>query len=539
MLFLRSGLFLDSTNKTNNSAKIAVHIDPRTYVDFLKIIHRQYFDPGVTVIEKRLSKIDEIASQRGLIAKHIISYAYGSGFLNFNQVGNDLDYGNGVDLGLVKFDTKRPEKSAAALIKRVEDYLNITKELFDRNNSTELSGFSFSHVLNKQGVLPNRYLITKSLASQLTKLVSGKTVKKIVKSTHVNYVPIVLKKNEAILDSGLLVSYFSNKIKFSEQMLPGIREISVAYYFIFLLEVNDGKNPKTILNCILYPTFFSVGRVFDPRENLFLNVWINEKHYQTFLKRVFSPKPDEFKELLHQHGGKFIMLARDEMVRVRKIKMIKRIHQAFDGLKGYLKEKDKMYIAQKLQEWLGGPAATIIETFKEESSILKSLIQRPSLYKMYLENGDIAKILNYFSQSVLILGKEYHSETYMRLKQHVDLLLHKDPQELTAEDFNELKKISVEFQNEILPDKTEFEHVIEMLQETLKNLGYLLVRINGISPTEFSVNIYDLNDVYKKVPGLDYLKKRGFPVFENTKYTLSLKKEIDGNRYSKTYWLSP
>lgn len=538
-LFFNSQILSKFQRNYNRSGDIKIKIDPKTFGDFLKTDHVKYYKPGVMAIEKRLAQIDKIMTQRGLIAKRTVSYGYGSGFLNFIKVGNDLDYGCIVDLGFVKYHRKDPQQTAELLIKRVENYLNVTKELFDHNNSPELSGFGFHADINDQGAFSEHDLLKFSLADQLTKLSKKETIRKIVKSTYVNYVPMHLKKNETVLDAGLMIKYLSDKVRFSEKMLSGIREISVVYSFIFNLEISDDTDSTRILKCILYPTFFPIGEVFNERENLFLYVWINEDYYQRHIERMYSPSSDEFDELLHQYGGSFIMMARNEMFRDRKIKMIKRIHQAYDGLKEHLNENEKKDISERLKEWLGGPAATILETFKEESAILKQLVGRDDLYQMYLQHGDISRIMNYFSESINILGRQYHTQNFIHLKEHVDRLLQKDVLVLTADDFKQLKDLSIAFQNEILPNDEEFKRMMDKIQEVLTKLGYLLVRINGVEPSKFLVNIYDLNDSFKEVPSINYLKNRGFPVFQNVSYALTLKRKIDTNPYSKTYWLSP
>lgn len=536
---LNSQIFLDVRDSLWGHSSNQPVIDPKTRVDFLKTDHVDYFGPAIQVIENRMIKIDQVMDKRGFLARHISSYAYGSCFLQHTQVGNDLDYGSVVDIGTIYVRMDNLKQAAGIMLQRVEEYLGVTRELFYEENSPELTGIGFHKYIDNQGRFIDRDILKASLTEQLAKILNNQANRKIIDSKYLGHVPLSLSTNELRLDRKLQLRYYSNKVQFSEEMLPGIREITVAYDFIFTFEVINENKLLQSLNGILYPVYLGSGRVNDVRNNLFLDVWINGEHYQNYVKRVFSAGPQEYIKLLHQFGGFFSMLATEELARGRYIKTIKRIHQAYDALKIYLPDKDRQNIGHKLQKWLSGPAATILETFKEESEILGDLTSQPDVFRMYLANGDVQKILRYFNKSISELQDRYDSQACIELARYVTSLSGKDVTVLTADDFQILHDLAVKLQNEILPDSTEFEAAIETIQGVLLKLDYLLVRIEGRSGEDLLVNIYDLKNEYSEVPSINYLKERGIPVFENVKYNLQLRKKIDTKQYSRNYWLSP
>lgn len=390
----------------------------------------RYATPAFEALEERLQDIERTVQSRALPIHHIFVFTYGSGFLKYTRVGNDMDAMVGVHLGRLHLDAKDPRATAEQLISRMEEYLNVMIASMQRNQDAKITVMSFR--LLSDGKFKNREKLIEKMTNSLRDVAENREHRVIVDSLYGLRVPTVLSAHESYVYETTRVQLFSNQIRSVNWMLAGIREFQVMFHFFCDMDVVSSNGAtRTENDFAIHPTFVPSGAVLKYRDNLMGVTPLGEAS-----ARWISGKARADLDLLVDERidltRRMIADTRRNLEINDRVKAIKRLHQARDGLEPALDPAFVKEIDAFLNTALSDPDMLLCGEAKELSETSEKSFEIPSVLAVYRQSYDLQQSLIRVSKDLGFLAdhrpefKEQSDAAYEN-QEHLREMLEKFP----------------------------------------------------------------------------------------------------------------
>ena len=307
------------------SALGLVATDPYTRVD-----SEPFIMPAIKVLNARLSRIEDVAHARQVPVRHVFQAAYGSGFLRYNEVGNDLDYVLGIHLGELKIRQDDLGSAGELIIERLEKYLQVFHEVTVQMSSPELAVMSWRN-LDEEGSLSDRAVVLKRLIASLQDATANRPHAMMVTDYDGRRFANVVPAGDACIYLNTRIKMISNQISYTDWMYSGLREFSVMFDFFIDLEIEDDSG-KVVRreNMGLAQTFLPAGKIIPFSDYYHGTASVGEASAEFLTEELPSAKdrlPIRIARATDMFNSIDYHLGKDEF-----LKTLKRIHQIRDYL---------------------------------------------------------------------------------------------------------------------------------------------------------------------------------------------------------------
>lgn len=420
-------------------------------------------------------RISERRYRRG---GRLISGPYGSGFLQFNKKGMDLDYLCVFDLGVLKESS--PKDQALELITRINDVLKTVVKVNGSIPNTSALYVYYNGPMDKDGNLMNIDKAKSIIEERLGEINTNSEVRNAFYDAKGDSVPADLHPFEIVLPVNTRIKMATDTVKYYQDMFPGIREISVQFFY----SVGIKKGGKVVyLNVSpLYEKAGSPIPLFDLMVN---NVFLSAKDVNTYKTRLMYLPP---KQIIINNAKRVYLQSLYEYESGNYLKQLKRIHQCYNSLKWSFAPQERTAIEAQLRKWLGSDWAIISEDISEQGG--KWLEDGRDMIDAFVKAGDLEKLINFLrSASGMEIKYPKIKPELADLKKLIKKLERKDNLE---ERFKELIQIGERISEKTGPTEEEAGQLLKIFGDKLDELGFKKINIYNIRDRKASLSKQEL-----------------------------------------------
>ena len=512
-----------------------IFVNPHTNTNPIK-----YINPTIRELDKAFHYAKISAKGDDKDFKYAFFYAYGSGFLENNDIPNDLDYAVGIDLGEYTYNGSNINEIAKSIVDKIFAfkqgfifYLNTNdkkhiypiSQLFDIVN--ENNALYDNHIKDIQSgildVLKEKNYVR--YTDETLEQEDGKTVKVAV--------PYIMEKNEILLENEKAFMLYSDNLKYNPSMKTYLREVTILPEYYFTLIYNGKKYDVEIV-----PESF-LGIKMQLKRIMFASSIFIHKDSINFVKNLEYLNSDEAylytrfrtaKDHLNAINNIFVMLE-------KSIKLFKRLIQVADCLEPILPKDMYADIKTYAKTNLENKTFVLLNEYLNVVQNLFVILRSGNLYYVSLKNHKIDKMyqilvetcnelekLGTISQSDMSTLK--HFTVDMREITHLENQTDIDrfSKTIFEEKWANMKKFinKLVLANILEPKKLDF--FITYLNNLYSSSGFHNVNLYwigknniGIEKDEFTENIKDINKFVKENSLIDVnyklISKQEIPSF--------------------------
>lgn len=367
-----------------------------------------YLDEAVMTLNYRLRDILTVSRAKGYDFRYRFQGGYGSGFLRLNSVGNDLDYSLKIHLGKLDITDRDAQASADALLKQIEEFLNIYLDVMIYDRAPDLVPTWFSYMRN--GKLRSRKFYREHLAESFNDLWKDRDHYMIFESRAGILVPSSVPTGTLTLWTHLMPSSHSNQIRYTADMFPGIRELSVGLsFYVDLVDKgrsSSGRSRTDVPVLCLHP--YS-GRVIG-LDRYFIFVAPVGDRSREYVEAQVRQDPEAWISYRINIGGDLVDQVDVQLAMGLPLKALKRLHQAFDYLKPVFDDSFTTHIEGFLERRMNDPDVLLCEETRVLSSQAAEVLSNHNSMEAYLESGDIVLVIERIADNLAKLGNRFPDE---------------------------------------------------------------------------------------------------------------------------------
>ena len=342
---------------------------------------------AVLSINRRLRDIITVGRARGQDYRFVFQGGYGSGFLRINRVGNDLDYSLKIHLGVFDIMGKGDDEIAGAILTRIEKFLGTYLEVMIFDRGSDLYPEWFSNI--SKGRLRSRGFLEKHLAESIGRLWQNRRNCMVFESRAGILVPAEVPPGTLTLWTHLMPSSLSNLVRYTDNMFPGIREVSVSMAFFVDLEdrssSGSGRNRKDVPLVCLHP--YSGKEI--GLENYFIFIAPEKEYSAGYLRSLVAGDPESWASNRIMAAGELLSDMEFRISTGVPLKALKRLHQAYDFLLPVFDKPFREQIEAFLAEHLTDPEVLLNEEIRVLSSGAADALSTRGSADTYLKSGDL------------------------------------------------------------------------------------------------------------------------------------------------------
>jgi len=342
---------------------------------------------AVLSINRRLRDIITVGRSRGEDFGYIFQGGYGSGFLRLNRVGNDLDYSLKVHLGAFDIRGKTDDEVAGAILTRIEKFLGTYLEVMIFDRESDLYPKWFSNI--SKGRLRSREFLEEHLAQSIGSLWENRRHCMVFESSSGILVPAEVPPGTLTLWTHLMPSSLSNLVRYTQDMFPGIREVSVSMAFFVDLEdgftSGSGRTRMVVPAVCLHP--YSGKEI--GLDNYFIFVAPEEEYSADYLRSLVASDPELWASNRIMAAGELLSDMEFRISTGPPLKALKRLHQAYDFLLPVFDQRFRSQIEAFLAKNLNDPEVLLDEEIRVLSSGAADALSSRGSADIYLKSGDL------------------------------------------------------------------------------------------------------------------------------------------------------
>ncbi len=491
----------------NNYTMTFVYLNPYSYTKPFGYISRviQELDGAFKYAQKSSEK-------DGYNYKYIFFNAYGSGFIQDNNISNDLDYAVGIDLGKYKYNGKNSNEIAKQILSKMNSF----NKSFNFYINTLDNGHTYitENIFTSAALLESQYdasvkniensidlaLLDKSYLTYTSKKLEDK------EQTAKVDIPYVMKSGEILLEGRQPLYLYSDLVSYNPYNMHYMREISIIpEYFVTI----DKDGVSKVIEIV--PESF-LGERLQLKRRLFASCVFVHNSSAKFLKGMSYIKNDEeylfyrrlsFKRHLQEINN--ILIMQD-----RPIKLFKRLAQTADMMQPVLSKDVYDEIKRYTAKNLSNKNIILLNEYDNICANIANISEHPILYIQLLEKGKIQVMYNDLGSIINALEKNNVDKSYLAVL--------KDFRVNSIAPMLKLKK-----QNKVRQYREKF---INEKYETMKNAWHNAVKSQLEEPEKLEKYIAMFNKFYidagfHKVT-LCWLDNNNIGILEDS-YTKSIK----------------
>ena len=480
-----------------------VYLNPYTNTKSFPYIART-----IKTLDKAFDYAKSSVKSEGYQFEYLYHDAYGSGFIEGNDIPNDLDYAVGIYLGEYDYDGSNAKEIATALINTLDAFqkalifnvsTNENSEMFSRISLLdELKLLYVQHDKLINDIAGNIKHIseTKNYVQDTYKVLIGENNKsELVK------IPYVMKPNEILLENRLLLELYSDNVRYNKKMPKYLRGISIAPE-VFVTINYEGKSYFVEL---VAESFW--GARLQLKRRMYASNTFVHNFSTKFLKDLKYIKDDEeyFEYRMFSYKHHIQEIENILSAKIRPMKLFKRIRQSADIIYPLLDEEEYKEISDFVTEKLSDKNVVLMNEFSNILDIWSQVAGNPKLFILLAEKGQISQMYKCLDEVVNDMEKEgtVTKDNLKIIKDYKDNVLYpmskiSDINKLVSyitevynnEAFNFKEKLNnisfVEIQEDKIIDK-----IVKEFEDVYYNAGYHKITICWLGSGEIGIKIDD------------------------------------------------
>lgn len=393
-----------------------VYNHPNTNTSVLKYLH-----PFVKHFNSILSVTSDYMGNDG---KYRIKYEYknyyGSGFLLYNPMPNDLDASIGINLGSFEYDGQNSKEIADAVLGKISVFNTAFQEAVSHSSSdiivsvlSPMDTFQMDSLADNntsrffQIALENAFASDKSyIISSYRTPIDNEQLKVLI--------PFVMNNNEILIENMPPCDLFSEIITYNDSMQTYVREFSVI--FDFFIEVKDLRSGE-IKRMEVVPESFFGERLQYSRRMFVPNIFTGFSSIAYLNSLKFLKDDDTYLANRLYNFERYIFvfeynLAKDLM----HVKMLKRLHQAVDAFSPLLSKKEKSEFYSIISAYLNDKNLVCLNDVVNIFTILKKITENKQVFVYFRNNGQLEKLDDCFNKTINSLRDSGKFDTYQLIQ---------------------------------------------------------------------------------------------------------------------------
>lgn len=473
-----------------------------------------YLSDTIKPLDNILSMTSSVCRKQNVDIKILFKNAYGSGFLQNNDIPNDLDYSIGVYLGKYKYDGTNSSDIAFDLINKIDVFQTELYNSFAQNNQrlfySDLSAFEYIFYFSAK-----KKQIFSNLNSSIKQLYSGNdyifySEKKY--SDDVNLVfPFVLKSNEILIEDFPPITIFSSNLKYNDKNEKFLREITIIPDYSFDLE-KDGR----VERIELIPEAFSGQRMQLSRRFFVPIVFFGENSVAYLKSLSYLKDNDEYIYYrLYNYGRHLQEIQNLRTSNDRPVKMLKRIQQCLDLIYPALDIKVQNDISETVAKNLNAnDDLALLNTYSTTVDNLLKILSFPNTFRLAMNNQEIIKLLSVSDDSIKklyekqILSYDDYKTLHLINKKLIVLIFNTKSKKdldriytyLVGEMNNNILPIEKKVFKKVFKDNDKISLYVDIFSDVYKKAGFHKIDLYWINKNTLGI-VKD--DFTSKIPEKD------------------------------------
>ena len=480
-----------------------------------------YISNPIKYLEKGFEYAQKESKADALEFSYTFLNAYGSGFVSNNPIPNDLDFAIGVHLGKYAYDGSNSIDIAKGLMDKINSFLYFFNIYVNENETSHyyIADMPLETLNNNVALFPAH---VKAITENLDNALSGKEY--MVHSTssiqddqgkEIAFdIPYIMNPHEILIKKFNPIKIYSDKVRYSKDMIPYLREISIVPEFSFEITYKDKD-----YRIELIPEAFTGERLHLARRFFAPNVFVSpvSDKYLTNLDILNNEESYVRHRLLsfRRHLQEILNIS---YVKNKPIKMFKRIAQAAYIMAPMLSDEEKEFVSNVTQKYLYDRNIQLMNEYSNIcSNILYILQENPRMSERIAKDGHYQRMKNDLNGIIEELDQinKVKKETIAVLKGFVENDLRFLSEMSSREDFAKLNqaqivehfgKVSPIISKEIfaLTNEEEIKTSVQYFKNIYKKAGFAQVTLFwldseniGILKNSYTSKIKDLNEFAK------------------------------------------
>ena len=356
----------------------------------------KYIATSIKELDKGFSYAKKSVRSKGYNIKYLYFNAYGSGFIENNNIPNDLDYAVGIDLGKYNYDGKNAKKIAEDAVDKINSFRSALNFYYNTNENTHTL-IDTTFLAEQSNINKNRSILINNISQTIDKALNDTdyvyyTKKKIITESNESKeieVPYIMKSREILLENMTPIKLHSDLVSYNNKMPHYMREISIVLEYYITLN-KDG----TEYEIELVPESF-LGERLQMKRRLFTSCVFVHYNSIPFITKMGYVKDDDkylyfrilsFKRHL-QEINNIISL------RERIFKIPKRLRQSADVINPVLADKEYQSIKDYTGNILSDSNVVLLNEYSNLLNNIYDLSLNPEEFKTLINNGKIDTML--------------------------------------------------------------------------------------------------------------------------------------------------
>lgn len=371
--------------------------------------------PSVSAVDKVISSAIKECKKDYPDMKVAFQNAYGSGFLEFNDVPNDLDYSVNVNLGTFNYNGNNTEDVASDIYERIERFQTEVYSYMDSMSPKDLyTNKSTFEIISRFAAKSkiNKYDIVNSIDSVFKDKDYVFYSKKQMEENIVIDYPFIMKSNEMLIEDLEPISLFSRKVRYNKNQKKFLREVTISMDYSCVIKNEKTGQEKAV--DIVAEAF--IGQRLQLARRFFVpSVFVNS-YSANYLKNLPYRVDDEefFENRMDEYGRMLQIISNLAMVDDRPVKMLKRYLQCADIISPALDKETLNDINTTISQDLNSEDISLINDYSTILSNFSKVLESPKLYQVAMSNNDVKEMLNIAENSLtklhehnLLVGDDY------------------------------------------------------------------------------------------------------------------------------------
>ncbi len=456
-----------------------VYVSPNTNVKVLP-----YITKIVKPIERDLAQVMNLCKSEHKDMKYMYRNYYGSGFLRYNSLPNDLDISVGVDLGTYEYDGKNTLEIAKIIEDKISSFHLYNYSVFSEDTKTK---FVLDQPVMKKAVeaYNKQHETWSNIENGLKNVLSGNLqvvhFNKKFQDNDVEYT-FILNQNEVLVNEIQPMFSFTKNVIYNKTSMNYPREVSILPDFYVTVK---NKETNEVKHIVLVEESF-LGERFQISRRFFVPLVFTGNDSLKYIKNLdYLKDDDKYIEMRLFNYFRYINeVALYFEYMVDPVKLLKRMHQCTDLIEPALSDEEKNKIYNDISNVFENKDVKLVNDYVNIIKNLNVATSNAYIFQNSNSYGYISEMLkaaNYTLEE-LAKNKNYESEIKDIKKFHNELLIQinslngeeklADVHSLVDDNFIDVSVALTKIINKNIENTKEFVKDFEVLENVYKKAGF-------------------------------------------------------------------
>lgn len=456
-----------------------VYVSPNTNVKVLP-----YITKIVKPIERDLAQVMNLCKSEYKDMKYMYRNYYGSGFLRYNSLPNDLDISVGVDLGTYEYDGKNTLEIAKSIEDKISSFHLYNYSVFSEDTKTK---FVLDQPVMKKAVeaYNKQHETWSNIENGLKNVLSGNLqvvhFNKKFQDNDVEYT-FILNQNEVLVNEIQPMFSFTKNVIYNKTSMNYPREVSILPDFYVTVK---NKETNEVKHIVLVEESF-LGERFQISRRFFVPLVFTGNDSLKYIKNLdYLKDDDKYIEMRLFNYFRYINeVALYFEYMVDPVKLLKRMHQCTDLIEPALSDEEKNKIYSDISNVFENKDVKLVNDYVNIIKNLNVATSNAYIFQNSNSYGYISEMLkaaNYTLEE-LAKNKNYESEIKDIKKFHNELLIQinslngeeklAEVHSLVDDNFVDVSVALTKIINKNIENTKEFVKDFEILENVYKKAGF-------------------------------------------------------------------